>query len=374
MKASAAFYIALALCVGHALSIANLVRLTDERAKCMDGTLSGYYIEESTANPDKFIIHLQGGGECASKAACAAQINTPLGSSKKFSPQMNLGFLNSNSCKDNPDFCQWTHVSIPYCTQDLHSGLRTQATPDTFGYYFSGAHVFNAVINALESSHGLGRASHIVLSGDSAGGIGTWLHLDALAARFSSALVVGAPIAGFYFYAYPYAGPNHTQSVLVDFSPESWPHLITLWNSTSDASCLESLRDTPWACMLANYSFPYISSAAFITESLSDYVVLLYHDDIPVSYVRQPPELAYVQSWTHNMTQGLGQPLGSTRYGVFAPACFIHTEFNASSPLIGGRNFLQVLGDWLFGRSSAIHAIDNCGIFCNPSCYQPPAL
>ena len=36
---------------------------------------------------------------------------------------------------------------------------------------------------------------------------------------FPSARVVGAPVAGFYFPAYPYTGVNHTNSVLAPFYP-----------------------------------------------------------------------------------------------------------------------------------------------------------
>jgi hypothetical protein len=73
--------------------------------------------------------------------------------------------------------------------------------------------------------------------------------------------------------AYPYTGPNHTSSILVDFSPENWPRLVALWNATADASCVASARP-PSACMLANYSLPYISSDVFIVEAQTDKVCI----------------------------------------------------------------------------------------------------
>jgi len=47
---------------------------------------------------------------------------------------------------------------------------------------------------------GLTAATDIVLTGESAGGIGVWPNLDWLAARYPKARVIGAPIAGFYFF------------------------------------------------------------------------------------------------------------------------------------------------------------------------------
>ena len=38
----------------------------------------------------------------------------------------------------NPSFCSWNHVNIPYCSQDLYSGVITESSEKTWGLYFSG--------------------------------------------------------------------------------------------------------------------------------------------------------------------------------------------------------------------------------------------
>jgi len=78
--------------------------------------------------------------------------------------------------------------------------MRTVPADASWGLYFAGRYIFDAVVGQLVAMHGLGDATEIILSGDSAGGIGTWYHLDRLASRFPRARVVGAPVAGFYFY------------------------------------------------------------------------------------------------------------------------------------------------------------------------------
>lgn len=110
-----------------------------------------------------------------------------------------FSFYQNPSCTDNPDLCQWNAVFIPYCTQDLHSGMRSSPSSDSWGLYFTGRYVFDAVVNALLASHNFANATDVIVAGDSAGGIGTWLHVDRLAAKLPHARVVAAPVAGFYF-------------------------------------------------------------------------------------------------------------------------------------------------------------------------------
>jgi hypothetical protein len=205
-----------ALSVGSALSsVVPLTLLTDPRATCMDGSLSGYYYEPSTAASDatKWVIDLQGGGECDREDACKAQLTTQLGSSKYFptTSQSSGWYLASGYCPYNPGFCSWNHVRVPYCSQDLWSGTRsTRTDPATWGLYFSGHLILAAVLNELDSAYGLDGATDIILSGASAGGIGVWMNVDWLQQRYPLARVTAVTIAGFYFFATYYEGTNHT--------------------------------------------------------------------------------------------------------------------------------------------------------------------
>lgn len=170
----------------------------------------------------------------------------------------------------------------------------------------------------------MGSASHIVLTGESAGGIGVSPNVDWLAGRVPSATVIGAPIAGFYYYADPYTGPGHTQSGLADFREAAWPQHYQLWGSYVDTDCAASLKATPWACVLANNSWPYVSSKMFFTQSMTDKVVLEAHDWVPgppSSWTA--PVTNYVKEWSMNMTKGLGALISARNndVGVFAAEC-----------------------------------------------------
>jgi hypothetical protein len=83
----------------------------------------------------------------------------------------------------------------------------------------------------------------------------------------------------------------------------------------------------------------------FVTESQTDQVVLLYHDWVPNQYITEAPEMAYVTEWHDNMTIALNPVIytGPTRQnGVFNPACFIHTGFTNTAPLIQGVSYMTV--------------------------------
>eukprot|EP00035_Acanthoeca_spectabilis_P039984 m.66418 g.66418 ORF g.66418 m.66418 type:complete len:450 (-) comp9817_c0_seq1:67-1416(-) len=344
----------------------NLTLLPDSTpGKCMDGSPGGYYLAPNSSS-STWVINLEGGGECASEILCNTRRGSALFSSKYFKPQedaSNGGYLTAG-VRENP-LADANRVFIPYCSQDLWTGQRTSATKDTWGFYFSGHLVLEAVLDELDQ-RGLKDATQIILSGESAGGIGVWPNLDWLADRYSNAKVIGVPIAGFYFWAYPYEGPGHTASGLADFREAAWPSHVQLWDSFVDSDCANALG--AWQCVLANSTLPYITTQAFIVESNVDKVVTTAHDWVPNQDPNwTEPVLAYFREWASNMTVGLAPPMASTsKYGVFNPACFIHTDFSTTSPLINGRSYYQALGEWLTGSPTKLQ--DTCGILCNPSC------
>jgi len=377
-----ALFFSLAVLAAYASQLpppAPLTLLTDyPQAKCLDGTPSGYYmqgaLDQSSAH--KWVIFLEGGGECNTQVACQAATTNALGSSKYFPASRQwLPFDVLSPLPDaNPVFYDWNHVDVTYCTQDLHSGQVTQPSAEQWGLYFAGRHVFTAVIDSLVAHANLSYATEIVLSGASAGGIGVWIHLDYLSQRFPQARVVGLPVAGFYFYAYPYTGLNHSDSGLADFRPQAWPHTYSLWQAYADEDCIFALADEPWACLLANYSAPYIHTPTFVVEAQTDEVVLTAHDWMPSQWRFQPPEQAYMAAWHANMTQGLLPwfDLSDGLHGVFNPACFTHTSFNISAPLIAGSSYHDAVKRWYYYQPGDLTMLfklqDDCGLECNPTC------
>lgn len=353
-------------------AVAPLTMLTDTRAKCLDGTLSGYYFEGASApeNSTKYVIFLEGGGECNKQSTCTSATTGPLGSSKYFSSTRYFGEgeYYANALPPNP-FRSWNRIDVPYCSQDLFSGQKTTTDTSTFGFYFSGHLILDAVVNALIQDHGMGSATEVIFTGASAGGIAMWINANWLAAKIPSAKIILAPVAGFYFFAYPYEGVNHTQTDLVDFREENFPSLVKLYDAYLDPACATGLGERSYACMLSNYSQQFIPLPFFATTAQTDSVQLTAHDWLPSGDIHDAPELAYMGQWRDNMTQALQPALSSsTSNGGFNPACFIHTSFNSTKPLINGISYLTAFENWYSKNGEDTKLADTCGLLCNPTC------
>lgn len=148
----------------------------DTAGRCLDGTVSGYYhlLNSTSVGGRKWTISLFGGGECFDKPSCTAHLRDDLGSSNYFTPSVYFGkyaqFASAEQAV-SPGFWDWHHVQVPYCSQDLHMGTRSKPAPETWGLYFAGHLIFEAVLTELDKL-GMAQAEDILLSGASAGGIG----------------------------------------------------------------------------------------------------------------------------------------------------------------------------------------------------------
>jgi hypothetical protein len=355
--------------------------LTDTKAKCLDGTLAGFYAQtaSNSADKNKWVIYLNGGGECDTEDACSYQTTGSLGSSKYFPNTSDSSgwYLASDYCAYNPDFCGWNHAFDPYCTQDLHSGQIEVATDATWGLYFSGHLVLKATLDALEQApYNLRDATDIVLQGVSAGGIGVWMNLDYLARRYPSARVSGVTIAGHYFDATYYTGPDATApGGMADFRASALPTTYALYDAFVDQTCkhaYEARGESPGPCLLSNNSFPYIESETFVIQAQTDQVVLTGHDCWPEDHMYEADEQIFMGQWHDNMTVALAPLMeaDNLRNGVFAVACYTHGGFTHSAPTIDGISYNQAYANFYFNRTSPdqYKLSDDCGLMCNPTC------
>ncbi|HSE40683.1 MAG TPA: pectin acetylesterase-family hydrolase, partial [Acidobacteriota bacterium] len=170
------------------------------QAVCNDGTPAVYYFRPGKGSGiNNWVIFLSGGGLCYDVASCSErnerfpQLMTSNGTPATFGGS---GILSDLSAQ-NPDFFNANQVAIPYCSSDLWSGDRERSGA-TGGYEFRGLRIVRSIISDLRNrqTNNLGAANRILLSGTSAGGIGTMIHLDWFASQFPSAQVRGINDAG----------------------------------------------------------------------------------------------------------------------------------------------------------------------------------
>lgn len=173
---------------------------------CLDGSPFYIYFRPASdpENADKFAMYLEGGGLCVEREDCHQRAKSALGSSTYWDSG-NLSKENNILSTDasNP-FHSWNHVFMRYCSGDTWTGTQTLETgPGRYDLYFNGHEQVKHALSYLEDNHDLGvsSSSQFILSGESAGGIGTNTNCDYVAERYPGMDVRCSPQAGLFFPA-----------------------------------------------------------------------------------------------------------------------------------------------------------------------------
>jgi hypothetical protein len=339
--------------------------------RCLDGSPAGIYF--LAGDPKMFVIFLQGGGACYTEEDCKKRASTNLGTSTVWKPTFptKAGTLLSDDCTENPGFCNATMVHVPYCSGDTHKGNHTEATAATWGLYFNGHSSFALIIAMLQASHGLGSATHVLLTGNSAGGVGTFANVDWLANVLPGAVVKGAPNAGWFFPGSLASDqPHHRQN-----PPSDWAHwsrnesggvfndtldsiVDALWAPIVQPGCIESQVKAgldPLACGSVHVFYKYIHSPLFVVENQYDTNQLYAQEGLPHQGPYDATWLSYVRMYGAAMRESTNQVLNLTS--------------------LGGVNYVDLVTDWFWdlGKlTDKYQQVEACnasfaGLPCNPA-------
>jgi hypothetical protein len=348
-------------------------------ARCLDGSPSGFYISDAgTTDPSRFVIFLEGGGACygatgSDDTNCFVREKSALGSSTYWAATFNdTNNLLSGDASINP-FAAWTRVFVPYCSGDVHSGTRTAVVSPALPFFFSGHLTVAAVVAYLSASRpGLASASAVLLSGSSAGGIGTFLHADWLRAALPRAADVrAAPQSGFFFP--PIA--NYTAFAAGAGGPPwagSSGAVQALWGSYLPPACVAA--QGAGACGTLTASYPYIATPLHVAQNQVDSQQLFGELGVPANNDTGIYDYGrYYQVATRAALTALVAPKQGD--ALWAPACLAHTEnVNlVSRTAVGGTvTYVDSLMAW-WNKTGAVPrvAADACdGIACGAGC--PP--
>ena len=347
--------------------------------RCLDGSMALYYYGEAVnASSTTWVIELEGGGECHTQADCASRAKTKLGSSKDYKSTMDRG----------PEFADGGHrVFVPYVSGDAHTGTRTAAIsisgPEKF--YFSGhLNLANIVDHLNATVPAFADATRVLLTGCSAGGVGTYGNVDWLASVLPHARVQGAPIAGLFFSVNASDSPEWAP-------PSDWPHwsknesagpgrtaeLSQLWQGLLHKECAAAQpAGAEFRCGSAGVLYPYLRSPMFILENQFDSYQLFTSMQLPQK--KSALEGEYVDYFGKAMRSTLGQVALKPSDGVFGASCLDHCSglFYVGTPSTtiadaSGRklNSAQALAEWWDGeRRFLLEPRSARGLPSNPSC------
>lgn len=287
----------------------DLVLLTDSvkfGARCIDGTPAAIYVKPGIgSDANKFILFWEGGGWCESADDCYGRSKTALGSSKSYAKNTtswSARDLLLPDCKTNPTFCNWTTVYAPYCDGQSRAGnLADPLMVNGENLYYrgflnleaslhaiigssehtpSGLRDQASVLSSYRSSEGgqamplLSNATHLLISGSSAGGLTTMLHSDYIYDVVKKAnpniIIKAIPEVGFFIDGASIWNGAHLHTEIYTrvaaFSNVTGgePHQV---NSACVASTSAADR---WQCFMAQWTYPHIKTPTFLLNSAWD--------------------------------------------------------------------------------------------------------
>lgn len=148
--------------------------------------------------------------------------------------------------------------------------------------HFRGLANLDATLDELVAVHGLGNASEVVVTGTSAGGLSTILHVDRIAARILEAKaatravrgkednlkVRGVPVVGGFL--------DHGNIRNDEHNYTAWMRSVVEMQNISHSgalapSCIEAHKsDERFKCFLAPYALPFVNTPVFLVNSKYD--------------------------------------------------------------------------------------------------------
>jgi hypothetical protein len=313
-------------------------------AVCNDGSPAKYYARlGSGTHASKWIIHLKGGASCWKESGCADRwISDPqLMSSKSFAQTKTGTGIFSQDAQRNPDFYNWNHVYLNYCSSDKWAGDQG-ASPETYNWHFRGKAIVKAVMKDLmkfDTTQNLASATEVLLTGSSAGGSGVKFNLDLLATSLPQASVKGVLDSSYGGGIEDVLPPNPVK--------DDWvlQGQVAIWNPEPDASCMAALNDQA-SCIDPNVIFSHISTPYFVFVDQHDVLATgKYNGDATL-----------IAAHAENVRQAL-QALP----GAFSTRKSFHTALMKSPRFFGENvqkvNYATVLGNWYFSRPGPTNVI-----------------
>lgn len=397
------------LAAGTQMQRLDLDQVAFPDARCADGTAALFYYRPSTdpAYADRWLIQLQGGGQCSSGQACAerwCKINTSFSmlqmSSTPAPPAINgKGILDNRPA--NP-IGEWNHVFVRYCssdgwggtTADVETEAELQGIEFEFRLHRLGGSIVDAVIDTLRrdgvpvldytlgggtiSMPDLDDAEVVVLAGASAGGNGVTLNADRVRAHLL-ANNTGSP--DFYVLIDSRFPPELELLDVSTSRPCTEDGLCTHEAMLSGADELSELRGdescetwhatqapgTEWKCNSASHLIKnHITSPMFVRMGQHDKLNVNAYAGSGFAVPGQPgidaggfaelvrqeaSALANIQTHAEEASEITTVP------GVFAPTCEKHETLRSDDDIFdvtiehGGVDLamFDVIGNWLSG-------------------------
>lgn len=385
--------------IGGTLRLANLHFLDQNRGgespACLDGSKYGFYFAPSTTNSTKWTIFINGGGWCYDEVDCWCRSAMGLGTSKYLHPSDGCGCMNplENGDIDNDCNC----IYMPYSDGASFSGFKSEAVavPGTNEkIYFRGIKNLDGVID-FAMANGMTDATEFVVTGGSAGGLSTFLHMDRFAGRLKAEApkcktIRGAPNVGYFLdhdnfkhtTGFP-GGPNSPQWATPGTGANytMWmKYIYTMQNLTFGAdgglteACQKKHPTEPHLCFMSPHMNDVVETPFFMFNSKYDHWQLL--NELQTNWTTADQQQAVLQ-YGKDFMQQLVPVQQASKNGAMITSCICH-GCPWKDLVLGGKTSFQNYADWFYGKSAVSHFhIDSRlpnggGTFTYPDCIPFP--
>lgn len=293
-------------------------------AKCLDGSAPGYYLAKGFGDGiNKWLIYFSGGAWCVSIKDCYSRSKTMLGSTNVWwprpfydisewgnSPGIPGGYFSENKTI-NPLIWNWNKVFLIYCDGGSFSGNNfTKTIYNNTEIFFRGFLNLQSYHNDLVENHNFGNATDVVISGSSAGGLSTFLHLDWWKSQVSeNTKIIGLPENGFF--------PDYDK---MTFS-KTMRWVFDQMNCTLGVNqkCIEfSPRQSD--CFFAEYTVPFLSTPVFVIQSRFDSWQIAVELGVKADNI---DEINQYGDWFFNLFTT--NVLADHKNGIFLDSCYHHS-------------------------------------------------
>jgi hypothetical protein len=363
-------------------------------AVCLDGSPPGYYFASAQTNSSStsWVLYFKGGGWCYEEDSCASRANTALGSSTLFPKTFAFSGPMDSSTDVNPSFANYNRALLWYCDGASFSGdaekpYHHSSTNQTL--FFRGKRILDLLLDELIEEHGLGRATDVLVSGGSAGGLSAYLHAD----RISKVLRArGAPIQR--FKAAPVSGffLLHDDASGKPTYPMEMRYVFSMQNASGGVNqrCIGALPAAEqWRCIFANYSYAHSTTPMFPLQSALDSWQMgnIWNGDGNCAQANfaecSAAQVADLNGYLDDLMRDLRNANGKAQRageGFFVESCLEHcgaqgAKFDSYS--LSGTTMVDALAAWWdapVSQPSAAHSFSPCHLRsnaphqCNPTC------
>ncbi len=340
-------------------------------ALCNDFSPAAYYKSSKVSTSDDWIIFFEGGGGCSSLQECNQRwekgriemMVNPLMSSHPYPLTVTGSDLLSSNPEENPLFFNYTHVLVPYCSQDAFLANRSNpirtdfsfnSTEGADNFVYKGREIFYSVIKDLLVNRHMDRAKRIVLAGTSAGGIGILNHLKWVQNILNTTIQGPQPelfviIDSSWFITF---NGNHA----VNWTNENIPLIFDLPEACRDLSLGFSCCTSP-ACLFTSTRgyLPDKLPPIFAISSIYDIFTLdtpLQDAIVRFGYANDQVFLRIFNSYGSIMNTTFVQSYSSVspHLSFFTPSCTQHVYFATSNLWDGGGILnMTVKGEFTLG-------------------------